>query len=174
MACLLALGAVYAIARPWGFAVDGAVIRAGVLDTRVAAMNWVEENIPRGARVLIETFAPQLSSDDFHTLVEQEGRIVAWADVGRQPHPPGYFGQLARIGGPEASPEEVLAAIEAADPDYVIVSDFVDHYRAEAEHWPVELATMELILGSYALVKEFERRVPGRGPPLRILKRTQE
>ncbi len=144
------------------------------LDTRVSAHAWVKQNLPKGSRVLIETFAPQLSVDEFHTMIELRGDIVSWQDVSDRQRPPGAFGELARIGGRESPPERLLEAVEEAQVDYIIMSRFIDQYRHEAHHWPRELAALELLLSHYPEIARFKPHGRLRDPVIRILKVRQE
>ncbi len=146
---------------------------AGNLDTRAAALAWVENSLPKGSRVLIESFSTQISSEDYVVLVERDRAIGKWEDLSDQLRPPGYFGEIARIGGPERPPEQLIEAIEAADVDYIVLSKYLDFYRAEAHHWPRELAAMDLLLATYPEVMRFSNDSGGlgRGPTIRVLKR---
>ncbi len=148
------------------------IARAGNLDTRMEALAWARENLPKGSRVLLETFAPHLSSRNFTTLIERDGTIVQWDEISDRPWPPGYFGELARIGEPDLPASQVIEAIDRADVDYILVSNFVDLYRREAQFWPKELEIMELVLSTYPEIKRFKAEGLSRGPTIRVLQRS--
>ncbi len=170
---LLLVGAAYLYYPLAERGVRVVMIHAGDLDTRTRALAWVEEHLPRDSKVLIETFAPQISSDDFQTMIEWDAKIVPWAEVGERPRPPGHYGELARIGGKESPPSALIDAIEAADVDYIIMSVFLDQYRREAAHWPRELAALESLLDRYPLIKQFKATGIERGPTIRVLQRKE-
>ncbi len=145
----------------------------GDLDTRTRALAWAEDSLPKGSKILLETFAPQLSSDEYHTMVEHRGEIVPWAEISDRPRPNGPYGYLARIGGPDSPPEALIEAVEAADVHYIMMSVFIDQYRREAHHWPRELAALESLLERYPLIKQFTPTGLESGPTIRILQRKE-
>ena len=50
--------------------------RATDNDTRVVALQWAQKNVPQGATVLVETYAPALAATQFQVLIARGDRLV--------------------------------------------------------------------------------------------------
>lgn len=122
-------------------------------DVRIGATEWLESNVPRGSTLVVESYTPQVSSDDYHLLVARSGSLIPWPELSDQLRPAwaGILGHELR----ERSPGSLAEEIEANDADYVLLSTFAKRYRAEAEDYPNELAVYEMLLDAYPTVQTF-------------------
>ena len=138
-------------------------------DTRVVALQWAQENVPQGATVLVETYAPALAATQYRVLIARGDRLVPWASLSKFRRPSGFYGSLGDIARPD-DPKAVIDMIEAAGVDYIFLSNWVDRYRAEKTIYGKELAMYELILDSFPTVRTFSGADADRGPMIRVLR----
>jgi len=143
--------------------------RATNSDTRVVALQWAQKNVPEGATVLLETYAPALASTKYRVLIANQGRLIPWSSLSKWRRPSGFYGSLGDIARPD-DPEAVIDMIEAGGVDYIFLSNWVDRYRAEKTIYGNELAMYELILDSYPTVRTFSAADADRGPLIRVLR----
>ena len=50
--------------------------RATDNDTRVVALQWAQKNVPQGATVLVETYAPALAATQYQVLIARGDRLI--------------------------------------------------------------------------------------------------
>ncbi|MCZ6838683.1 MAG: glycosyltransferase family 39 protein [Alphaproteobacteria bacterium] len=143
--------------------------RATDNDTRVVALQWAQKNVPEGATVLVETYAPALASTRYRVLIANHGRLIPWADLSKLRRPTGFYGSLGDIARPD-DPTAVIDMIEARGVDYIFLSNWVDRYRAEKTVYGKELAMYELVLESFPTVRTFSGADADRGPMIRVLR----
>lgn len=155
-------------------------------DTRDAARVWVEENVPPGTKIAIETYGPVLNPttrqlgtkvSDSSTAVESwEGPKQRLAEVmlevGRERTPQFElygidWGEKAfRLPDPWEQPNELVSAIEKLGVRYVIVSSKAQQYRPMDGSAPPafesEWVFSEWLAESARLVERFtaDREVP--------------
>jgi hypothetical protein len=131
VSALAALIIVLAVVPLLSGTVSIAMAKAQNRDPRVVAYDWLMDNLPRGSSVLLESYTPQLSVDDFRVLVAREGSILSWADAERSKRPPGYFGSIG--GGLSTRNHEfAVEELRVAGVEYVVVDGWYDRYRNEA------------------------------------------
>tara|TARA_B100002003_G_scaffold182027_1_gene170210 strand:- start:33645 stop:35258 length:1614 start_codon:yes stop_codon:yes gene_type:complete len=81
-------------------------------DTRTVAFNWIEDNVPKGSLILIESYTPQLIRENYRII--QPGFMT----LENQPAPTKYYRALGVIGELESA-----EAIKQASPDYIIIGN---------------------------------------------------
>lgn len=133
------------------------------LDTRVAALDWVEATIPAGARVLAETEAPGLSSRVYSVfIVTPEGALAPWRAFERDHiRVTGYY---SYFGQWEGTPGALVEAIRNEGIDLILMGSWPDLFQEEAERYPHEVAVYEALRGAFPLVREFSPEGPNGGP----------
>lgn len=143
--------------------------RATDSDTRVVALRWAQKNVPQGATVLVETYAPALAATQYRVLIAHGDRLVPWSSLSKLRRPSGFYGSLGDIARPDDA-KAVIDMIEAGAVDYIFLSNWVNRYRAEKAIYGKELAMYELILDSYPTVRTFSGADADRGPMIRVLR----
>ena len=124
-------------------------------DPRVEGAEWIEANVPAGSRILIESYVPQVSAEDFQLLIARSGQLLRWQDFSDQRRPARFFGSLAD-GWQQGSPEDLVDLIETQDVDYVLLSgSWIRRYRAEQDTYAHQLALYETLLQRYPIVQRF-------------------
>jgi hypothetical protein len=137
-------------------------------DTRLRTNAWVEERVPPGSTLLIDSYTTQVSSDDYDVRVIQDGRIVPWQETHDKAHPDGYFGVLA--GQWVGSPDELIEAVEEAGVDYVFLSDiWIDLLRREIDRYPTLPANYQILLDTFPTIERFDADDAEHGSPITIL-----
>jgi hypothetical protein len=106
-------------------------------ETRTVARQWIIENIPAGSHVLIERHGPQPPRTQF-TYYEEHDWALRAVDIAERPLNNLYaYGEIGNIID--------LDSLETADIEYLILSDFYDRYRAEADLFGPQFARYEEI-----------------------------
>lgn len=136
-------------------------------DTRVLAKRWIDNNLPSNASILLETYAPQLSRDNYDVLVISGGEIRRWADVSKHRRPRPFGSENLGIGN--VAPLKRLRMIEMASPDYIVISNWYDRAADESERYPNIYGFYKELLGRANLIKEFSPSSRTLGPKIRIL-----
>jgi hypothetical protein len=117
------------------------ILKMGRVDTRTHASEWIEENIPRGSRLAIETPGPRLSVTDFQLYVAFRGKLQTIPD------PWGHY----RLG--EVKDVAVLVEEEI---DYVVInSNTYGNYRRVPHIYPEEYAFYLNLDRQGELIREF-------------------
>lgn len=128
-------------------------------DNRTLAGRWMEQHIPRGARIAVESGSPQpdkrhyevYAADEHGQLVKDKSPyLYAWTS--------GNLGKLDRPGD-----------VRAAGIDYVVLGDTLGLMEREASAYAAGIARYRQALGDVELVYE-SGPTPGvnRGNPVRI------
>ena len=143
--------------------------RATDNDTRVVALQWAQKNVPQGATVLVETYAPALAATQYQVLIARGDRLIPWSSLSKSRRPSGFYGSLGNIARSN-DPKAVIDLIEAGGVDYIFLSNWVDRYRAEKTIYGKELAIYELIFDSYPTARTFSEVDADRGPLIRVLR----
>lgn len=136
-------------------------------DTRVLAERWIDKNLPLNASILLETYAPQLSTEKYDVLVISGGEIRRWADVSKHRRPMPFGSE--NLGISSVAPLKRLRMIEMASPDYIVISNWYDRAAAERERYPNVYDFYKELLGHANLIKEFSPNSGTLGPKIRIL-----
>jgi hypothetical protein len=136
-------------------------------DTRVRSLAWVYKNIPKKSKVLLETYAPQLSTDDYEVLIAKNGKLISWKNFQPFSRPNGYFGNFGHElkGLNKKQLESVLAKSGA---QYIIMSNFKDRFKREEKTHQAELRIYELIISFSKEIRIFDPTKDNLGVPVRI------
>ena len=136
--------------------------------TSLHAIEWIGANVPPGATLLVDSYSTQVSVDDYDVRMVYQGEMIPWTEFSPKARPDGYFG---RLGGQWfGSPDELIAAIEAADVDYIALSDiWIELFRAEVDTYPDVLPRYQAILDTYPQVARFDNETSSLGSPVTIL-----
>ncbi len=130
---------------------------------------WAQKNVPQGATVLVETYAPALTATQYQVLIARGDRLVPWSSLSKLRRPSGFYGSLGDIARPD-DPKAVIDMIEAGGVDDIFLSNWVDRYRAEKTIYGKELAMYELVLDSFPTVRTYSGADADRGPMIRVLR----
>ena len=137
-------------------------------NTSLHANEWISANVPLGSTLLVDSYSTQVSSADYDVRIVYQNEIIPWLEFSPKARPDGFF---RRLGGQWfGGPDELIAAIEEADVDYIALSDiWVELFRAEVETYPDVLPRYEAILDAYPQVARFDRETSRLGSPVSIL-----
>ena len=163
-ALLLALGPSLAVAT------KTTVLKAAERDTRIEAAAWIEEHLPAGATIALETYAPQMSEARYRVYIPDSGRMHRMIEL--WPHrvrpkplydPFGFAlsGQPAHI----AFPNEI---------DYVVTSDWRHRYAREAHWYGDFLEVYDHLDGGLREIKQFQPDRWKLGMEITIYRRIRE
>ena len=117
-------------------------------DTRTIAKRWVEENIPAGAKIAVESYCPTLE--------------LSWKPGTKQPrYQVKFFNKLA---------DHTLAFYQEQGYDYVVVSSSMyNRYFVDSVTYPTQRQFYESLFAQWPLVVEFTGYpVPMHDPVIRI------
>lgn len=126
------------------------------LDTRDIAKAWIERHVPSGARLAVEQYTPPVSRAEYQVFVEERGSLK------RDTTTTGYKGVLADL--------RALDPLRANEIEYVVVSNYLDRYRAERASYPDEVRFYEQLFRVGELLYELKPRQDTKGPVIRVLK----
>lgn len=136
-------------------------------DTRLRAIEWIEENVPEGSTLLIDSYTTQLPTDRYDIVTANRGELVRWADVSDKLRPDGYFASIA--GEWFGTPGELMTAMDAEGVEYLVLADvWIDLFRDEADTYPAQLATYEALLDVYPVIERFDENDASAGWALSI------
>ncbi|MDZ7839836.1 MAG: glycosyltransferase family 39 protein [Gammaproteobacteria bacterium] len=126
-------------------------LKAANQDTRIAAAEWIESNVPRGARVAVETYAPQLSVEDYEVVVPRQGALIelneAWWYRKR---PPPFFGSF----GSHFAASRASGSL-SWNVDYIVISNWEDRYGREKHDYPAQFEVYKSIRRQFVQEKSF-------------------
>jgi hypothetical protein len=140
-------------------------------DTRTQARDWILENVPKGSRIMLENYTPQLPTRDYVFLIVDEKGDLVEVDPGQIPQ--SFFRPLyAQIGMLKD-----VCQVEDRRVDYMIISHWFDRLVYERDKSPEYEKRVQVYL---TLIHSGEKvleisRVYGRnaGPPIRIYRFTR-
>jgi hypothetical protein len=123
-------------------------------DQRLLAIEWLHQNVPDGATLLLDSYTTPVSSQRYQVLMARDGELVPWSDISPKLRP---FGPGPIASGWRGSPGELLEAIEASRVDYIVVSHtWMDLYRAEESSYPMEVATYDALMHAFPVAETFQ------------------
>jgi hypothetical protein len=130
----------------------------------------MEANIPKGSKVLLEQYAPQPTTRDFHILIARDGAIIPFESILGASRVSGWIGHFGgALAGSSAT--ELENELRRNGVEYIILSEWLDRYRAEnTERSKRPIKVYEAILAMSAEVKTFTSGGRTVGPPLTILR----
>lgn len=139
------------------------------LDTRVIAYEWIAQNIQPDDGVLIETYAPQLSREDFNVYIARDDGIVRLEDA--EPvrlRPEAFYGSIAsHLEGKDSDPTI------PSEVKYILIADWVDRYEREADRYHEELKFYRDVAKRFDLVATFEQDLFTLGRTVRVYKQSR-
>jgi len=160
-----ALLALLVLAPPTLTAVRESHLRAADRDTRVVAERWIRDHLPRGAVILVEEYAPQLSAADYDLRVLQGGRPMRWLEADFGPRLRPWIDAL-----PFGAPALDVEGMRRAGIEYVVLADWYDRYKADAPFHAGRVAFYEALLARTTPVAEFAPGPALLGPKIRVLR----
>jgi len=113
-------------------------------DTRTQAFNWILENIPKGKNLLVETYGPQLPSNEYVMSMIEGGVPVKRGQMPGYVMPSGSLGKLKNYDD-----------LRKNSVDYLVVTSFYDRYKLNPTKHKVVLENYDHIFKKSILVKEF-------------------
>jgi hypothetical protein len=166
-AIIVAVLAAVTIVPPLLASAKDAERRLNNRNSRVVAYDWVLTNLPAGSRVLLETYSPQLSVDQFDVYFADEGELASWRVRKRANRPDGFFGNIGKGLGSTCD-EGAAELLRRAEIDYVIVSTWYDRYLAERSG-PHYNAGMDQIVRCYEAIFSATIEIKRFGRGVRVL-----
>lgn len=126
-------------------------LKAANRDTRIAAAEWIERNVPKGASIAVETYAPQLSVDDYEVMVPRDGALTPLGDAWPyRKRPPPFFGSFGSMWSDSGVVDAASIGI-----DYIIISNWEDRYQQEIERYRMQYAVYQRIRSSFIEIRSF-------------------
>jgi hypothetical protein len=122
--------------------------------TQTIARNWVIASIPKGSRLVLERYCPQLPNDMFTLfIVDTEGNLAQFKPedehASNSQPPRGNIGNLAR-----------LQSLDEQAVQYMVLSDIYERYVGEGPEHQGIVATYEQLMHAGSLLYEVNAR-PG-------------
>lgn len=159
---LLGLALALAILIPLAMAARDTVAARTASDTRTAAANWMNENLPEGSLVLVSSGGPHLSRDRFKIGLYGFGRESGEVSYDYRNE---YVNVIPRFSDPARSDVEKI--LESGRPDYIALSSKVANHYRDREEW----RQFEAIFGAGEIIREIASpRDAERGPTIWIIR----
>jgi hypothetical protein len=157
--------ALVVLVPPATSATIGTFRRATNADTRVKAQRWLLANVERGSTVLVEGYAPHLSTADYDIRILHGGEVRRWTELDPAIRVRPWYGTAlpdARFLGSAGGAGRIFAPgkLRKNGVRYVVLADWVDRYRAEKSRHRKRVRRYDAVLDSARLVAEF---TPGPG-----------
>ena len=135
-------------------------------DTRTIAREWILEHLPKGSRILLETYGPELPPVRYTLfVVNDKGSLVEInpAEIAHTVYRP-FYAPIGRLKN--------VQAIHDQGVEYMVLSHFYDRFLAEKDRSPdyaKEASTYEALMNRSTKVYEIHRvYAKNSGPSLRI------
>ena len=141
-------------------------------DTRVIALDWINDHLPKQSRVLSESYTPALDATDFTVFVPRfDPDIVTWSSQSRRHRPYGFYGDLSSNW--EGDSDAFMDRVNRLEIDYIIMSDyfFLRYEREGRESAQLSLNIYDAIFEHFVVEKEFETSSLSLGSRILVLKR---
>jgi hypothetical protein len=136
-------------------------------DSRLRAIEWLEQEVPPGSTLLIDIFTTPVRVDRYDVRIGLLDSLVRWQDLSPKLRPTG-FGSIGETWAD--TPDSLLRAIDREGVDLIVLSGlFVDLLRAEATRFPEMHAVYEALLAAYPVVRTFDADDAPLGYPVLVL-----
>lgn len=138
-------------------------------DTRVEARTWISNNIPKGARILIEAYAPNLDTQRYEVFVSQGGVFQRWQAL----EPTRFATPLGPLvaGWDGKTVSEFAVRLNKLEVDYIVLSGWETRFRSDSRGYEDFLLMYQMVSEKFSLAKRFPPGEYKTGPKIEVLKR---